>query len=107
MAASWIWESGGDYIRIDENGEEIVFNRPNALRGLKAWMEVYRMVPEAYASLNQFNSSNSLRAGGLPQWWQITVLRLPSPRAMRKRLSRQTWGSLRSPVCHGTAEAVS
>ena len=63
MAASWIWEAGGDYIHIDETGEEVVFNEPNALRGLKAWMELYRVVPEAYASLNQFESSNLFARG--------------------------------------------
>ena len=63
MAASWIWEAGGDYIHIDESGEEIVLNSPEALRGIKAWLELYRVVPEAYASLNQFESSNLFAHG--------------------------------------------
>jgi ABC-type glycerol-3-phosphate transport system substrate-binding protein len=63
MAASWIWEAGGDYIRIDESGEEIVFNSPEALRGLKAWLELYRVIPQAYASLNQFESSDLFARG--------------------------------------------
>jgi multiple sugar transport system substrate-binding protein len=63
MAASWIWEAGGDYIHIDQNGEEIVFNSPLAYRGLKAWMELYRVIPRAYASLNQFESSSLFAQG--------------------------------------------
>ena len=63
MAASWIWEAGGDYIHIDQTGEEIVFNSPQAYRGLKAWMELYRVVPRAYASLNQFDSSSLFAQG--------------------------------------------
>ena len=63
MAASWIWEAGGDYIRFDEGGEEIVFNRPEAMRGLKAWMETYRGIPEAYSSLNQFDTSHLFSQG--------------------------------------------
>jgi multiple sugar transport system substrate-binding protein len=63
MAASWIWESGGDYIHVDEGGEEIVFNKPDALRGLKAWIGIYRVIPEAYASLNQFDTSHLFARG--------------------------------------------
>jgi len=61
MAAAWIWEAGGAYIQ--ETGEKVVFNEPAALCGLKAWMELYRMVPEAYAHLNQFESSSLFARG--------------------------------------------
>ena len=63
LAASWIWEAGGDYVRIDETGEEIVFNSPQAMRGLRAWLELYRYNPKAYAMLNQFDSSNLFARG--------------------------------------------
>ncbi len=63
MAASWIWEAGGDYLHIDENGEEIVLNSPAAFSGLKAWLELYRLIPKAYSSLNQFDSSNLFARG--------------------------------------------
>jgi multiple sugar transport system substrate-binding protein len=63
MAASWIWEAGGDYIHIDEAGEEIVFNTPQAYQGLKAWLELYRKIPAAYASLNQFDTSSLFARG--------------------------------------------
>ncbi len=63
MAASWIWEAGGDYIHIDPSGEEIVFNSPQAIKGLKAWLGLYRSIPSAYASLNQFDSSNLFARG--------------------------------------------
>jgi multiple sugar transport system substrate-binding protein len=63
MAASWIWEAGGDYIHIDETGEEIIFNSPEAFRGLKAWLELYRVVPAAYTTLNQYDSSNLFAQG--------------------------------------------
>jgi len=63
MAASWIWEAGGDYIHIDPNGEEIIFNSAQAFQGLKAWLELYRLIPAAYASLNQFESSNLFARG--------------------------------------------
>jgi multiple sugar transport system substrate-binding protein len=63
MAASWIWEAGGDYLKIDDTGERIVFNEPEALKGLKAWIEVYRLIPEAYATLNQFDTSHLFARG--------------------------------------------
>jgi multiple sugar transport system substrate-binding protein len=63
LAASLIWEAGGDYVRIDETGEEIVFNSPQAMSGLKAWLELYRYNPKAYANLNQFDGSNLFARG--------------------------------------------
>ncbi len=63
MAASWIWEAGGDYIHISPEGEEIVFHTPEAYRGLRAWLELYRQIPQAYSNLNQFESSSLFARG--------------------------------------------
>lgn len=63
MAASWVWEAGGDFVRIDSSGEEIIFNSASAYRGLKALLELFRLVPAAYASLNQFDTSSLFARG--------------------------------------------
>ena len=91
MAASWIWEAGGDYIHVDESGEEIVFNRPQAMQGLKAWMEIYRAVPEAYAALNQYDTSSLFGQGRAvavvaDNRYASSVLKV-----MPKKSSRKTW----------------
>ena len=63
MAASWVWEAGGDFIRIDPDGEEVVLNSVQAFQGLKAWLELYRLIPDTYANLNQFDTSNLFARG--------------------------------------------
>lgn len=46
IAASWIWGAGGDF--IDSTGRQIVFDSPQAQRGLCAWLDTNRAVPEIY-----------------------------------------------------------
>lgn len=50
LAASWVCESGGDY--IDAEGRKVLFNTPQSLVGLKAWLETHREVPDTYYHLS-------------------------------------------------------
>lgn len=50
-AASWIWAAGGDF--FDESGTKATFNSPQAINGLKDWLEMYRAVPAQYKNLVQ------------------------------------------------------
>ncbi len=40
IAASWVWGAGGDYISSD--GQDILFDQPAGLSGLKNFFELYR-----------------------------------------------------------------
>ena len=51
IAASWIWAAGGEI--IDKDGTKALFNSPQALDGLKDWLETYRAVPDPYKKLSQ------------------------------------------------------
>lgn len=46
-AASWIWGAGGNF--VDKTGKQLVFDSPEALRGVAFWLDTYRAVPPAYA----------------------------------------------------------
>lgn len=61
VAASWIWAAGGDF--IDREGKAILFNTPQALDGLKSWLETYRAVPDKYKKLSQRESLEMFREG--------------------------------------------
>jgi ABC-type glycerol-3-phosphate transport system substrate-binding protein len=45
LAASWIWGAGGDL--LNDKLDETRFTRPEAVRGLKAFFEAYRVIPPA------------------------------------------------------------
>lgn len=51
IAASWIWAAGGDL--INREGTKALFNSPQAIEGLKDWLDTYRAVPDAYKKLSQ------------------------------------------------------
>jgi multiple sugar transport system substrate-binding protein len=42
-ASSWVWGAGGDYVSAD--GKQILFNQPEALRGLVAYLNLHRYMP--------------------------------------------------------------
>jgi multiple sugar transport system substrate-binding protein len=48
IAASWIWGFGGDLVSMRNNHPQVVFDQPNALEGLAAWLESYRLVPPSH-----------------------------------------------------------
>jgi ABC-type glycerol-3-phosphate transport system substrate-binding protein len=51
MAAAFVWSAGGDF--VNRAGEKVVFNSPEALAGLKTWLDFARLVPRAYSQLDQ------------------------------------------------------
>jgi multiple sugar transport system substrate-binding protein len=51
IAASWIWATGGEI--IDRDGTKALFNSPQAIEGLKHWLDTYRAVPDPYKKLSQ------------------------------------------------------
>ena len=51
IAASWIWASGGDF--LDEKGERVLFNKPEALAGLRDLIATYRFVRPQHRGLTQ------------------------------------------------------
>ncbi|MFZ6031209.1 MAG: extracellular solute-binding protein [Chloroflexota bacterium] len=42
-AASWVWGAGGEFVK----DKEVLFDRPEALRGLKAFFDLYRYLSPA------------------------------------------------------------
>ena len=61
IAASWIWAAGGDI--IDRDGTKSLFNSPQAITGLKDWLETYRAVPDQYKKLSQEETFELFREG--------------------------------------------
>lgn len=61
IAASWVWAAGGDF--VDKKATKALFNSPQALDGLKDWLDIYRIVPEAYKKLTQRETFDLFRAG--------------------------------------------
>jgi multiple sugar transport system substrate-binding protein len=61
VAASWIWAAGGDF--IDREGTAILFNSPQAIDGIKNWLETYRAVPAKYKRFSQRQSIELFREG--------------------------------------------
>ena len=61
IAASWIWAAGGDFINYE--GTKVLFNSPQAMRGLKEWLDIYRSVPEAYKRLSSTQTVDLFRQG--------------------------------------------
>lgn len=60
IAASWIWAAGGDF--TDKEGRAITFNSPQAVNGLKYWLDVYCAVP-VYKTLSQPEIFDLFREG--------------------------------------------
>jgi multiple sugar transport system substrate-binding protein len=61
VAASWIWAAGGDF--TDKDGRAVTFNYPEAIQGLKYWLETYRAVHPAYKTLSQPEIFDLFRQG--------------------------------------------
>jgi multiple sugar transport system substrate-binding protein len=51
IAASWIWAAGGDF--TDKEGRTITFSNPQAIQGLKQWLDIYLAVQERHRTLTQ------------------------------------------------------
>ena len=49
-AASWVWGSGGQF--LDDNGSKLVFDSPETVRGISRWLDTYRAVRPAQASID-------------------------------------------------------
>lgn len=49
VIASWVWAMGGDYVSADEH--LVLFNRPEARAGIKAWFELYGQIAPPYRAL--------------------------------------------------------
>ncbi len=60
-AASWVWAAGGDF--TDKEGKAITFNSPQAIQGLKCWLDIYCAVPHAYKSISQPEVFDLFREG--------------------------------------------
>lgn len=43
LAASWIWDAGGDFISLDS--KRVLFNTPKSRAGLRSFLELYRFQP--------------------------------------------------------------
>jgi multiple sugar transport system substrate-binding protein len=50
--ASWIWGAGGDM--IDASGKRVIFDSPEAKRGVAAWLDVYRAVRPSHRRWGTF-----------------------------------------------------
>ena len=61
IAASWVWAAGGDFINYE--GTRALFNSPQALRGLKEWLDLYRSVPAPYKRLTSAETIDLFRSG--------------------------------------------
>ena len=61
IVASWIWAAGGDF--IDKGTLKAVFNSPQAMEGLKDWLDIYRAVPAAYTKLSLRETFDLFSAG--------------------------------------------
>lgn len=44
--ASWIWAYGGDL--LDPNGQRVIIDQPEALKGLKAYFDLHRFIAPAF-----------------------------------------------------------
>jgi len=61
IAASWIWAAGGEIINKD--GTQALFNSPEAIKGLKDWLDTYRAVPTPYKKLSQQETFDLFKSG--------------------------------------------
>lgn len=71
-ASSWVWGAGGDYVSAD--GRQILFNRPEALRGLVAYLRLHRYMPPwvkrvgDIVPVSSFAERQAAAAIGTPGW---------------------------------------
>ena len=61
IAASWVWAAGGDF--TDKEGSIVLFDSPQAIEGLKNWLDTYWVVREPYKALNQPQMFDLFREG--------------------------------------------
>ena len=61
IAASWVWAAGGEI--IDKDGTQALFNSPQAIKGLKNWLDTYRAVPAPYKKLSQQETFDLFSSG--------------------------------------------
>jgi len=66
IAASWVWAAGGDF--TDKEGTTVLFDSPQAMQGLKSWLEIYtavRMQHKAFSQLEIFDLFREGRAAAV------------------------------------------
>ncbi len=61
IAASWVWAAGGDF--TDREGTTVFFNTPQAMQGLKNWLDIYTAGPAAYKTLPEADMLDLFRNG--------------------------------------------
>lgn len=61
IAASWVWAAGGDF--TDKEGTTVLFNSPQAMKGLKSWLDIYTAVRAPYKTLSQPEIFDLFREG--------------------------------------------
>lgn len=50
VLASWIWQAGGDLLSAD--GKKVLFAEPAALKGMRAFFDLYRYMPKLDSPMN-------------------------------------------------------
>jgi multiple sugar transport system substrate-binding protein len=61
IAASWVWAADADF--MNKEGTKILINSPQAMEGLKDWLDIYRAVPAAYKTFGQQETLAEFREG--------------------------------------------
>jgi len=61
IAASWVWAAGGDF--TDKEGAIVLFDSPQAIQGLKNWLDSYSIVRAPYKKLTQPDVFDLFREG--------------------------------------------
>jgi multiple sugar transport system substrate-binding protein len=61
IAASWVWAADADFINKD--GTKILIDSPQAMDGLRDWLDIYRAVPAAYKTLSEQDMLAKFREG--------------------------------------------
>jgi multiple sugar transport system substrate-binding protein len=61
IAASWVWAAGGDF--TDKDGTTVLFNNPQAMQGLKSWLDIYTAVRAPHKGFSQPEIFDLFRQG--------------------------------------------
>jgi multiple sugar transport system substrate-binding protein len=61
IAASWVWAAGGDF--TNKEGTTVLFDSPQAIQGLKNWLDSYCAVRAPYKKLTQPEIVDMFREG--------------------------------------------
>ncbi|MBN1261736.1 MAG: extracellular solute-binding protein [Anaerolineae bacterium] len=61
VAASWVWQAGGDFVSSD--GKRVLFNTPEARKGLKAYFQLARYLAADVQCLGQSASEDIFKEG--------------------------------------------